>query len=103
MGNIHSTLDHQRGLCQGCILSPLLFCIYIDDLLRKIRSKNLGVRIGQAVMSSLCYADDLILAGSENEVKTLLRELEAWCKDNDFKISVRKSHIVKVGGKEEEG
>ena len=46
---------------QGRILSPVLFTVYIDELLITLQSSRLGCYIGNNFMATLGYADDVIL------------------------------------------
>ena len=47
---------------QGGIVSPVLFCIYIDGLLHLLRKSNVGCFIGNVFVGALAYAGDALLA-----------------------------------------
>jgi len=46
---------------QGGILSPLLFSVYIDDLLNELRVSGYGIHIGSLFTSVIAYADDICI------------------------------------------
>ncbi len=50
-----------NGIRQGGIVSPVLFCIYMDVLLDKLQSEGYGYWIGNHYYGSIGYADDLKL------------------------------------------
>ena len=63
----------QCGLKQGCLLSPLLFNLYINGLATSNDSLDIGIDIDGEKISMLLYADDLVfLSNTENELQTLL-------------------------------
>ena len=57
----------ERGLKQGCPLSPILFSIYLIDLTEDLHSSKEGLGIGGIIISALFFADDLVLIESQGE------------------------------------
>ena len=48
------------GVAQGCTLSPTLFKMFIDDLIRVVETTKQGVRVGENTVSGLMFADDFV-------------------------------------------
>ena len=57
-----------NGTRQGSVLSPLLFSVYLDDLLKELRGLGLGCHIGGYWYGAMGYADDLVLLAPNREV-----------------------------------
>ena len=51
----------KNGVKQGGILSPVLFCVYIDGLLDRLSKCHVGCYIGLNLLGALAYADDIVL------------------------------------------
>ena len=68
-----------KGVCQGCILSPCLFNLYAEYIMRNARLDEVqaGIKIAGRNINNLRYADDTILmAESEEELKSLLMKVK---------------------------
>ena len=50
-----------NGVRQGSVLSPILFSVYLDDLLEDLSQSGVGCYWGHMFVGALCYADDLVL------------------------------------------
>ena len=71
-----------NGVRQGAILSPLLFNIYMDELLMKLKSTGIGCHIGPHHVGALGYADDLVLMSpSRNGLQKMLQICEEFGKE----------------------
>ncbi|CAG2231612.1 unnamed protein product [Mytilus edulis] len=94
-GQLTDWFNVQCGLKQGCLLSPLLFNVYVNGLVTYICSLNVGINIDEENVSILLYADDLVLlAGSESDLQVLLDGLQLWCAENKMTINHNKSNVV---------
>lgn len=84
------------GLRQGCVLSPLLFIIYMD----RIGRRSLGqerVTIGSASVSHLLFADDLaILAPSQSDLRRALERFSLECEAASMRINVAKTETLVI-------
>ena len=83
------------GLRQGCILSALLFSLYINGMIDDVKQKQCGVASGSTQIPGLLYADDTSLFGED--AKTLqqsLHVLEDWCQEWDMQVNVGKSATI---------
>ena len=68
-----------KGVCQGCILSPCLFNLYAEYIMRNagLEEAQAGIKIAGRNISNLRYADDTsLMAESEEELKSLLMQVK---------------------------
>ena len=78
---------------QGCILSPCLFNLYAEYILRKsgLEEAQAGIKIAGRNINNLRYADDTtLMAESEEELKSLLMKLKKESGKVGLKLTIRK-------------
>ena len=97
----HGTTDWfqiGKGVCQGCILSPCLFNLYAEYIMRNagLYETQAGSKIAGRNINNLRYADDTtLMAESEEELKSLLMKEES--EKVGLKLSIQKTKIMASG------
>ena len=85
---------------QGGILSPDLYCLYVNDLIKRLEILNVGCYVLQVFLAALIYADDMaLLAPSVKGLQLLLNECSDFCSEWDICLNVKKSKILYFGKK----
>ena len=82
-----------KGVCQGCILSPCLFNLYAEYIMRNtgLEEAQAGIKIAGRNINNLRYADDTtLMAESEEELKSLLMKVKDKSEKVGLKLNVRK-------------
>ena len=88
----------QCGVRQGGVLSPYLFAIYVDDIIRKVIHMNIGCRIGLRNLAIICYADDiLLLAPSIGSLEKLVNVVDTELALLDMSLNSKKSTCIRFG------
>ena len=80
---------------QGCLLSPVLFALYFNDLNRHIRASSQGVMVDDIPVHSLLYADDLVLiARDRKDLQSQLNALDKFLKSLKMGVNMDKTRVM---------
>ena len=99
----HGTTDWfqiGKGVRQGCILSPCLFNLYAEYIMRNagLEVAYAGIKIARRNINNLRYADDTILmAESEQELKSFLMKVKEKTEKAGLKLNIHKMKIMASG------
>ena len=78
----------KNGVRQGAILSPSLFCVYLDTLLSQLRDAGVGCHMGGQFLGAFGYADDvLLLAPSRQALQIMLTICEEFSTSHSMLFS----------------
>ena len=85
-----------KGVRQSCILSPCLFNLYAEYIMRNARLEEAqaGIKISGRNINNLRYADDTtLMAESKEELKSLLMKVKKESKKTGLKLNIQKIEI----------
>ena len=89
-----------KGVCQGCILSPWLFNLYAEYIMRNagLEETQTGIKIARRIINNIRYADDTtLMAEGEEELKSLLMKVKEESEKVGLKLSIQKTKIMAFG------
>ena len=97
-----SELQHiKRGVRQGCVLSPDLFNIYSEAIMKSIRDLE-GIKIGGQNITSIRYADDTaLIADSEDKLQLLIERLVGASEQKGLKLNASKTKVMVISKRNE--
>ena len=96
----HGTTDWfqiGKGVCQGCLLSPCLFNLYAEYIMRNagLEEAQAGIKISRRNINDLRYADDTtLMAESEEELKSLLMKEKEESEKAGLKLNIQKTKVM---------
>ena len=96
------TFEIQKGVRQGCPLSPILFNLFINDVFKGC--EKYGVKIGDTLCCGGLFADDIVLcAPSEKNLSKLLNKVSKWAFDNRMTFGINKCATMVIRPKNDPG
>ena len=98
----HGTTDWfqiGKGVRQGCILSPCLFNLYAEYLMRNtgLEEVQAGIKIAGRNINTLRHADDTTLMAESKELKSLLMKVKEESEKTGLKLNFQKTKIMACG------
>ena len=86
----------RNGVKQGGVLSPTLFCIFFDELLRMLENSGVGCYLGHRFMGALSYADDVaLIAPTITAARMMLRVCEDFASRYKVLFNAEKSVLLR--------
>ena len=89
-----------KGVCQGCILSPCLFNLYAEYIMRNagMEEAQAGIKIARKSINNIRYANDItLLAQNEEELKSLLMKVKEESEKVGLRLNIQKTKIMVSG------
>ena len=99
----HGTTDWfqiGKGVCQGCILSPCLFNLCAEYIMRNagLEEVQAGIKVSGRNINNLRYTDDTtLIAEREEELKSLLMKVKEESEKVGLKLNIQKTKIMASG------
>ena len=99
----HGTTDWfqtEKGIHQGCILSPCLFNLFAEYIMRNARlnEAQAGIKVAGRNINKLRYAGDTtLMAESKEELKSLLMKVKEESEKVGLKLNIQKTKIMASG------
>ena len=88
----------RNGVKQGGVLSPLLFAIYTDSLLKRLEESGVGCHMGGHFTGALAYADDItLISPSMSGLRTLTKVCEEYATGFEVTFNGKMSVVVFQG------
>ena len=87
-----------KGVHEGCILSPCLFNLYAEYIMRNtgLEETQAGIKIARSNLNNLRYADDTtLMAESKEELNSLLMNVKEDSEKAGLKLNIQKTKIIK--------
>ena len=87
-----------NGVKKGGVISPVLFCVYIDGLLKELEGCGVGCYMGKVFAGAFGYADDLVeLSPSVSTLHKMVGVCERYADKYDVIFNAKKSQLIVYG------
>ena len=90
--SLSSSFGVSNGVRQGSVLSPVLFSVYLDELLDMLSDSNVGCYWGGHFAGAVCYADDIVLlAPSASALRRMLSICDSFATSHGLLFNADKT------------
>ena len=95
-GSISHKFSISNGVRQGGVLSPILFTVYMDDLLADLEKLGIGCYWRHHFAGAVCYADDIaLIAPSSSALRLMLQTCTQFASCHSLVFNVSKTQLIK--------
>ena len=85
----------RRGVRQGCIISPILFNLYTEYMMKEIQDEIKGISVGGQNFTNLRYADDAVFVSDEEvELQTIITRVTEVCEQYGMEVNIKKTKTM---------
>ena len=97
--NMEQQTGSKYTVCQGCVLSPCLFNLYAEYIMKNtgLNKAQAGIKTARRNIHNLRYADDTILMAESEELKNLLMKVKEESEKVGLKLNIQKTKIMVSG------
>ena len=88
-----------KGVCQGCILSPCLFNLYSEYIMRNagLEKAQAGIKVARRNINNLRYTDDTTLMAESEDLKSLLMKVKEKSEKVGLRLHIQRTKIMASG------
>ena len=85
-----------KGVCQGCVLSPCLFNLYAEYIMRNtgLNEAQAGIKSARRNINNLSYANNITLIAETEELKSLLMKVKEESEKVGLKLNIQETKIT---------
>ena len=95
-GEKSDSFNVQQGVAQGCSLFPILFSVFINDLLKEVEQAELGIQLSSGkTFGGMLFADDFVgVSDSKESLQKLIDVVYSYCSKWRLRANVIKSAVM---------
>ena len=96
-GVLSSPFTLERGVLQGSVLSPVLFLLIMDPLLKSLQSKGLGLSVSETYAGGFIHADDIrTISSSRTTLQEQINTVCTFAENNGLTLNPTKCEVVLI-------
>ena len=95
-GEKSDTFTIEQDVAQGCSLSPILFSVFVNDLLKEVEQTGLGIQLSRGkTVGGMLFADDFVgISDSKESLQKLLDVVYSYCSKWRLRANLSKSAVM---------